>query len=83
MNTLTGEAGLKLGPLLLETLLKHYFERLGQSASQKEQDTTVPLRKEDLLYDEAFQIVKVRCIPMFHAINTSNTMQIDVYGCIN
>ena len=75
-NSLTGSAGLKLGPLVLETLAKHYFERLkaihripattssdgvvhdgkqGGSALNKN------LRQEELLYDQAFAIVKVSC----------------------
>lgn len=58
MNTLTGEAGLKLGPILLETLLKHYFERLGQRDNGNGHGGVVQLRKDELLYDEAFQIIK-------------------------
>ena len=74
LNGLTGSAGLKLGPLVLETLVKHYFERL--KASQKIPATTSSdgvsheggrggstlnnnLRQEELLYDQAFTIVKV------------------------
>jgi len=74
LNGLTGSAGLKLGPLVLETLVKHYFERL--KVSQKIPATTSSdgvahdagkdgsmlnnnLRKEELLYDQAFTIVKV------------------------
>ena len=74
LNGLTGSAGLKLGPLVLETLVKHYFERL--KVSQKIPATTTTdgvahdggkdgstlnnnLRKEELLYDQAFTIVKV------------------------
>ena len=30
MNSLTREAGARLGPVLLETLVKHYFERLAR-----------------------------------------------------
>ena len=74
LNGLTGSAGLKLGPLVLETLVKHYFERL--TASHKIPATTSSdgiahdgkqggsalnnnLRREELLYDQAFTIVKV------------------------
>jgi hypothetical protein len=59
LNTLAGEAGLKLGPLLLETLVKHYLERVGPSGQTDEKSASVQLRKDELLYDEAFQIVKV------------------------
>jgi hypothetical protein len=54
-NSLTRRASLTLGPLFLETLVKHYFARVVSDSSK----TGVPLRKEELLYDEAFNIVKV------------------------
>ena len=74
LNGLTGSAGLKLGPLVLETLVKHYFERL--KVAHKIPATTSSdgvalggnqgghalnnnLRQEELLYDQAFTIVKV------------------------
>ena len=50
-NSLTRNAGLRLGPIFLETLFRHYLE--------KDEDA-VPLRKDELLYDEVFNIVKVR-----------------------
>jgi hypothetical protein len=59
VNTLTGKAGLKLGPVLLETLVKHYFERLGREHEENAKLHTVQLRKDELLYDEAFTVVKV------------------------
>ncbi|TFK50945.1 alpha/beta-hydrolase [Heliocybe sulcata] len=55
MNALTGKAGLKLGPLVLETLVKHYFEGI---VRDKDNSEVVNLRKEELLYDQAFNIVK-------------------------
>ena len=72
LNGLTGSAGLKLGPLVVETLVKHYFERL--KASHKIPSATSSdgiahdgalndnLRKEELLYDQAFTIVKVSIV---------------------
>jgi len=74
LNGLTGSAGLKLGPLVLETLAKHYFERL--KATHRIPATTSSdgvvhdgkqggsalndnLRQEELLYDQAFAIIKV------------------------
>ena len=70
LNGLTSSAGLKLGPLVLETLVKHYFERLkipattssdGVSHDGKQGGSTLNnnLRQEELLYDQAFTIVKV------------------------
>ncbi|KAJ7496886.1 hypothetical protein FB451DRAFT_1209127 [Mycena latifolia] len=55
MNNLTTQAGLKIGPLVIETLVKHYFLK------HKTQDNPGPgtqLRQDELLYDEAFNIVK-------------------------
>ncbi|EED85396.1 candidate lipase/esterase from carbohydrate esterase family CE10 [Postia placenta Mad-698-R] len=55
LNSLVGQAGLKLGPLVLETLFKHYLERI-----QKERgDGVTDLSQTELLYDEAFHIIKV------------------------
>jgi hypothetical protein len=54
-NTLISRVGLTVGPLFLETLVKHYFSRVIKDGSK----SAVPLRSEELLYDEAFNIVKV------------------------
>ena len=54
-NSLTRQAGLKLGPLFLETLVKHYLDRIRKSAGA----SAIPLRQDELLYDEVFIIVKV------------------------
>lgn len=70
LNGLTSSAGLKLGPLVLETLVKHYFERLkvpattssdgiAQDGKQSGSTPNNNLRQEELLYDQAFTIVKV------------------------
>jgi len=74
LNGLTGTAGLKLGPLVVETLVKHYFERLKttqKTSANTSSDGVVRdgkrggtisndnLRQEELLYDQAFTIVKV------------------------
>ena len=58
VNSLTREAGARIGPLLLETLVKHYFDRLVRDNALLNGGTT-KLRKDELLYDEAFSIVKV------------------------
>ena len=79
LNGLTGTAGLKLGPLVLETLVKHYFERLkitqkipatasdGVAQDGKQAGTALNnnLRQEELLYDQAFTIVKVSIMRIF------------------
>ncbi|KAJ6589896.1 hypothetical protein DFH09DRAFT_976385 [Mycena vulgaris] len=56
MNNLTTQAGLKIGPIVLETLVKHYFDRLKHKTQEDNQVTQ--LRQDELLYDEAFNIVK-------------------------
>ena len=52
INALTRQVGLKVGPVVVETLLKRYFDRV------KAQDVT-QLRQDELLYDAAFNIIKV------------------------
>lgn len=57
VNALTTEVGLRVGPVVLETLIKHYFDRLKGNTQQDESSTR--LRKDELLYDEVFNVVKV------------------------
>ena len=57
VNTLTRQVGATFGPIVLETLVKHYFERLRKEVHGK---NTTRLRQDELLYDQAFNIVKVR-----------------------
>ncbi|KAF7351100.1 Abhydrolase-3 domain-containing protein [Mycena sanguinolenta] len=65
MNSLTTQAGLKIGPIVLETLVKHYFERLKHKAHAADSDNPgTQLRREELLYDQAFNIVKPAIIPL-------------------
>jgi len=71
---LTSSAGLKLGPVILETLVKHYYRRIktaNKIAATTSSDGVVHdgnqvgstlndnLRQEELLYDEVFSIAKV------------------------
>ena len=74
VNALTRETGAKLGPLLLETLVKHYFERLLKDSAVKSGSST-KLRKDELLYDEAFIIVKVRSTDIHVFTHRSNDLQ--------
>ncbi|KAI0776295.1 alpha/beta-hydrolase [Trametes elegans] len=55
LNSLTRQAGLKLGPIILDVLVKHYFERLSKDSEAKNMPK---LLQEELLYDEAFNIIK-------------------------
>ncbi|KAJ7647735.1 hypothetical protein FB45DRAFT_1052164 [Roridomyces roridus] len=52
-GNLTAQAGLRIGPLVLETLVKHYFDRLKAS-----KEPVTQLKRDELLYDEAFTIIK-------------------------
>ncbi|OSC99852.1 alpha/beta-hydrolase [Trametes coccinea BRFM310] len=55
VNSLTRQAGLKLGPIVLDVLVKHYFDRLRKDHEGKDMPK---LMQEELLYDEAFNIIK-------------------------
>ena len=57
LNSLTTDVGLKVGPVLLETLVTHYLERLKKNASHDPASTQ--LKHDELLYHEVFNIVKV------------------------
>lgn len=57
VNSLTRQAGFKLGPIILDVLIKHYFERVSKDNEEKDMPK---LLQEELLYDEAFNIIKVR-----------------------
>ena len=56
-NTLTRKVGATFVPIVLETLVKHYFDRLRKELSDGKNPKS--LRQDELLYDEAFTIVKV------------------------
>jgi hypothetical protein len=55
-NLLTAQAGLKLGPMVLETFFKHYMERI---SNDPEKQNGVNSPRMELLWDEAFYILKV------------------------
>ncbi|KAF9031230.1 alpha/beta-hydrolase [Hymenopellis radicata] len=67
VNTLTAEASLITGPVVLGTLVKHYLERLKRDASKK---PTTQLRRDELLYDEAFNVIK-----KFLEVSTYHTVE--------
>jgi hypothetical protein len=56
VNALTRKVGLKIGPVVLETLIKRYFDRVKDS---QEDEEMTQLRQDELLYDAAFKVVKV------------------------
>ncbi|KAH8115380.1 alpha/beta-hydrolase [Phellopilus nigrolimitatus] len=62
LNALTRHVGLNAGPWVLETFVKHYFDQLFKDKNVKTATATGSsgdLRRDELLYDEAFYIVKV------------------------
>lgn len=56
-NSLTRNTGLRLGPLVLETLVKHYFDRIKKENARQSHFAT-QLHQDELLYHEAFNIAK-------------------------
>lgn len=97
LNGLTSSAGLKLGPLVLETLVKHYFERLkvsqkiattpssdvvAQDGKQGGSALNNNLRQEELLYDQAFTIVKVSGTRVLSSRLDSALASADCAACV-
>ena len=71
VNALTRDLGISFGPIVLETLIKHYFKRLKKDHSVGKGLTQ--LRKDELLYDQVFNVVKVPIIPVIYQTTNSNT----------
>ncbi|KAF9026049.1 alpha/beta-hydrolase [Hymenopellis radicata] len=65
MVNLTAEASLLVGPVVFGTLVKHYFERF-----KKDKYHTTQLRRDELLYDEIFNLAK-----KFMEIATNHTVE--------
>lgn len=69
-NALTRHVGLNAGTWVLETLVKHYFNNVFKNAdmstaaeetlNDRKEGSNAKLRREEILYDEAFHIIKVR-----------------------
>ena len=63
-NGLTRHVSLSAGTWVLETLVRHYFARLTKDRDKdkvgmQEEEKSGKLRRDELLYDEVFHIVKV------------------------
>jgi hypothetical protein len=54
-NSLMRRVSLRVGPILVETLLNRYFDRVKAQAGSG----MTKLREEELLYDAAFNVIKV------------------------
>ncbi|KAL0955799.1 hypothetical protein HGRIS_002008 [Hohenbuehelia grisea] len=74
INTLTTQAGFKIGPIVFETLIKHYFDRVKKDV---EDGKTTRLRQEEFLYDQAFNVIKA-----FLEASTHHTVE-EVQGFSN
>ena len=72
-NSLTTEASLKLGAIVIETFFKHYLERNSESskATGSESSANTTLREQDLLWQESFEIIKVRARLFFNVTHTT------------
>ncbi|KAF5321266.1 hypothetical protein D9619_001666 [Psilocybe cf. subviscida] len=55
MNALTRDVGIKVGPVMLDVLVKHFFDRLKHDNASRPGGS---MKQEDVLYHEAFTIVK-------------------------
>ena len=53
-NTLTRDIGLKVGPTMFQVLVQHYFDHVSLDVENSDS-----LKQDDVLYHEAFTIVKV------------------------
>lgn len=60
-TSLTTKTALGLMPLALGIVLRHYYERVIKDKSKSKEGAAapVPLRLEELVYDEAFTISRV------------------------
>lgn len=59
-NALTRHVGLNAGTWVIETLFKHYVDQVFKDKARNNRGkATGELRRDELLYDEIFHIVKV------------------------
>jgi hypothetical protein len=54
-SSLARHVGLNIGPVVLETLIKRFFDRLKVHNGEE----ITKLRQDELFYDTAFNIIKV------------------------
>lgn len=67
VNPLTVRTVLRVPPLLLKTLLKHYFNRI---VKKKPGKSSTRLRHDEILYDETFSLLK-----MFITLAANHTIE--------
>ena len=74
-NTLTRDIGFKVGPTMFQVLVQHYFDHL--KIDVEESDC---LKQDDVLYHEAFTIVKVSYLFLCRSLFDSFK---DLFKCFN
>ncbi|KAJ3756791.1 Alpha/Beta hydrolase protein [Lentinula raphanica] len=63
-SSLPRSVGLRVGPIVLGTLVKHYIDKVKRDfvqtngSKEKEKNELVQLRQDELIYDEIFTVVK-------------------------
>ncbi|KIY46189.1 alpha/beta-hydrolase [Fistulina hepatica ATCC 64428] len=63
VNSLVTDVGLKMGPVVLGTFVKHFLDNLKEDHRDGEGSTTTQLHLDELMYHEVFNIAKVRAVP--------------------
>jgi hypothetical protein len=58
-NSLTREVGLKVGPVMLEVLVKRWFDCLKKDEEDSNPDSGTRLKENDIVYHQSFTIAKV------------------------
>lgn len=70
-NSLAMRTALGLIPLYVGILVRHYYLKLVKG--KDDTSTPVPLRRKELMYDEAFSIARVsHCTALFSKCGRSN-----------
>jgi hypothetical protein len=73
-TSLTTRTTLGLMPLAIGILLRHYYDKVLKDKNKaKNGDGSVPLRLEELMYDEAFTLTRVSLhLPLLPGISIPN-----------
>ena len=79
-NPLARDVGLRVGPIIFETLVKHYFDKHKKEGKAKDGQAQ-ELKDLELLYHEAFTIIKVGSVqsPLF----CSSLTELVFHECIH
>ena len=72
-NSLTRDIGLKVGPTMFQVLVQHYFDL------KDDVEKSGRLKQDDVLYHEAFTIVKVSYIMILPSDDHSLTAYLKAF----